>query len=57
MELECPKCFDQEMIVRANGVTGEEFLGCLRYPQCDGTLELPLSIIKELRGDPRLPGM
>ncbi len=36
-EPECPEC-GEDMVVRRNGKTGEEFYGCSMYPHCDGTV-------------------
>ena len=36
-EPECPEC-GEDMVVRRNGATGEQFYGCSMYPQCDGTV-------------------
>lgn len=35
----CPKC-GSPMVERANRKTGDEFLGCSRYPKCRGTRKL-----------------
>ncbi len=47
-EPECPEC-GEDMVVRRNGKTGEEFYGCVLYPQCDGTVS------KESRERPDYP--
>ena len=36
----CEKCQQGEMIIRHSG-RGKRFLGCTRYPECDGTHPLP----------------
>jgi len=33
---ECPEC-GEDMVVRKNRKTGEQFYGCPNYPYCDGT--------------------
>jgi len=38
-EPECPECGD-EMVVRKNKATGEEFWGCTMYPYCNGTVAI-----------------
>lgn len=35
-EPECPEC-GEDMVIRKNRKTGEQFYGCSLYPQCDGT--------------------
>ena len=39
---ECPECQEGEIVIRTNGATGEEFLGCNEYPDCDYTEEIVL---------------
>ena len=39
----CPMC-NQPLVVRVNGKTKDEFLGCERWPECKHTEELPMSI-------------
>ena len=36
----CPRC-GAEMVERTNRRSGEQFLGCRRYPRCRGTRPLP----------------
>lgn len=36
----CPECDVGRMIVRKNGMSGELFMGCTRYPKCDYTEDL-----------------
>lgn len=36
---ECPEC-GEDMVVRTNRNTGEQFYGCPAYPDCDGTESL-----------------
>ena len=33
---DCPECGDP-MVIRKNRSTGQQFYGCVLYPQCDGT--------------------
>ena len=33
---ECPEC-GEDMVVRTNRTTGEQFYGCSMYPSCDET--------------------
>lgn len=33
---ECPEC-GALMVIRKNKTTGEQFFGCSRYPDCEGT--------------------
>ncbi len=33
---ECPGC-GEDMVIRTNRITGEQFYGCSMYPQCDET--------------------
>lgn len=51
----CPRC-SAALVVRRNGETGEEFVGCQNYPACTYTEPLPLDVQKRRRGDPMLPG-
>ncbi len=39
---ECPECQEGELVIRRNGDTGEEFLGCDEFPDCDYTEELQI---------------
>ena len=32
----CPKC-SSEMIIRTNSQTGQQFLGCSKFPECKGS--------------------
>ncbi len=34
-QVNCPWCETGKLVVRRNGVTGEQFLGCSHYPQCN----------------------
>lgn len=38
-EPECPEC-GEDMVIRRNGQTGEQFYGCSMFPQCDGTAQI-----------------
>ena len=51
----CPHCA-QSLVVRANGETGEEFLGCSQYPACKYTEPLPIDIVMRRSGVATLPG-
>lgn len=51
----CPEC-DSPMLRRRNSETGEEFLGCSRYPECRGTRQLDAYFWNISEGSPRLPG-
>lgn len=54
----CPKC-GRALVVRTNGATGEEFLGCVGYGTgaCDHTEKIPESLRMRLAGAPTLPFM
>lgn len=39
----CPEC-GREMVIRRNGKTGDEFLGCSGWPECKETIPLPADI-------------
>lgn len=47
---ECPEC-GEDMVVRTNRNTGEQFYGCSMYPQCEGTE----SLVGESRGKTTYP--
>ncbi len=36
----CPQCGGGELVVRMNRDTGEFFLGCDEYPECDYTEDI-----------------
>jgi ssDNA-binding Zn-finger/Zn-ribbon topoisomerase 1 len=40
LDVECPVC-QAAMIVRLRGRDGRAFLGCSRYPQCSGSIDVP----------------
>lgn len=52
----CPKCAPDRLVVRRNTNTGEEFLGCSNWPQCDYTEPLPLDMQLRCQGAAQLPG-
>ena len=55
--LTCPNCGPAtKLVVRTNGYTGHQFLGCPNYPECEFTQELPESLKMEQAGAQRLPG-
>ena len=33
-QVNCPWCKTGKLVIRRNGKTGEQFLGCSHYPQC-----------------------
>jgi len=51
----CPQC-GQRLTLRRNRSSGEPFLGCSRWRECDHTETLPLDLQKRASGDPVLPG-
>lgn len=51
----CPDC-GARLAVRANRATGEEFLGCSKYPSCKHTEPLPEHVKMQLAGAEMLPG-
>jgi ssDNA-binding Zn-finger/Zn-ribbon topoisomerase 1 len=51
----CPRC-GSELTVRVNSYTGEEFLGCTRYPECKHTEPIPTDVALRLAGAETLPG-
>ena len=51
----CAAC-DFGMVVRTNSSSGENFLGCTRYPECKHTEPLPVDIMLRLSGAVTLPG-
>jgi ssDNA-binding Zn-finger/Zn-ribbon topoisomerase 1 len=44
-------------VMRRNRHTGEYFLGCSHYPNCEETTEVPLALTLRARGARELPGM
>lgn len=53
----CPACRPTvRLVVRTNGETGEQFLGCAKYPECKYTEPLTEDIKMQLMGASRLPG-
>lgn len=57
-DVPCPDC-GAWMVYRKNRADGSYFLGCNRFAkgECKGTREIPDSIILELEGNERLPGL
>lgn len=52
----CPRCAPDRMVVRRNGETGDEFLGCVNWPECKHTEPLPLDMQLRRQGAEPLPG-
>lgn len=52
----CPTC-GKPLVVRTNGATGGQFLGCAGFPRCRHTEEIPLYFQLMRAGAARLPGM
>ena len=53
----CPRCGPATaMVVRQNGETGEDFLGCANWPECKHTEPLPLDMQLRRQGASPLPG-
>lgn len=46
IDVDCPFC-GAAMIVRARGRDGRTFLGCMKYPNCSGTLDIPDAVQEE----------
>lgn len=58
IERSCPECGPGTLlVVRVNRATGKPFLACPRWPACDYTEEVPLSVKMRLAGAPTLPGL
>ena len=51
----CQRC-GKKLVVRTNGETGVEFLGCSEYPECTYSEPLPNDILMRRLGAPELPG-
>ena len=51
----CPAC-GQRQVIRRNGETGEEFLGCSQWPACGFTEPLPIDMTLRRQGAAYLPG-
>lgn len=51
----CPKC-GRPLVLRTNGATGEEFLGCSQWPQCTYTTPLTPDLVMRRAGATELPG-
>ena len=57
IEKRCPEC-GRELAVRTNNHTGEQFLGCVGYPNhCRYTEQMPESVKLRMSGAPTLPFM
>lgn len=53
----CKRCeAGTRLVVRTNNQNGSRFLGCPNFPDCRYTEEIPVAMLLELRGEPRLPG-
>ena len=46
----CPECHNGHLVPLENGITGQEFTGCTRWPKCEYTD--PCDIDEGWRGDP-----
>ena len=51
----CPQC-EEPLLARQNRASGQEFIGCSAWPDCDYTEPMPLYLQKRAAGDPALPG-
>lgn len=51
----CLSC-GARLMVRRVRATGQPFLGCTRWPECEHTEPIPLDMQKRASGDPVLPG-
>lgn len=49
----CPKC-GHPLTIRQNRATGDEFLGCMQYPECRYTEKLPEYFRLKRMGAPTL---
>ena len=52
----CPDCAPDRLVVRVNGETGVDFLGCVNWPECRYTEPLPLDMQLRRAGVAPLPG-
>ena len=52
----CPEC-GKPLFVRTNRETGQLFLGCSQYPECDHTEPLPEDLVLRAQGATTFPGM
>ncbi len=51
----CDEC-GADMVIRTNRTTGEQFLGCTRYPECLWTTPIPVDQLLKAAGARTLPG-
>lgn len=56
LALRCPEC-GAELVIRAQRATGQEFLGCARYPRCKYSEPLPPTLEMRRAGAQPLPGL
>lgn len=61
IDIDCPECLAsghgrQQLVVRTNRQSGQDFLGCKRWPDCQHTQKLPDWVLMERAGAERLPG-
>jgi ssDNA-binding Zn-finger/Zn-ribbon topoisomerase 1 len=52
----CPRC-GGVLVIRVNGLTGEDFLGCRRWPECKHTEPLAPDLALRIQGAATLPGL
>ena len=52
----CPQCAPDRLVVRTNGDTGVDFLGCENWPDCKYTEPMPLDMELRRAGVATLPG-
>ena len=55
VEKPCPDC-GGKLLIRTNSNTGEDFIGCSKYPDCKHTEPLPLYLKLRAMGAEPLPG-
>lgn len=53
---QCPDC-GSHLVIRANRKNGDQFLGCVRWPECIHTEQIPEYLILEAVGAKKLPGL
>ena len=51
----CPEC-GELLTIRRNRQTRQQFLGCVGWPACEYTEEMPEDVRLRLAGAPTLPG-
>jgi len=55
VEKNCPDCEPiVKLIIRTNKKSGNQFLGCPNWPECEHTEPIPEHIIMEFMGQERL---